>query len=86
MPFLAGVRNSKFRKLVFPGDALEFEGQVIHKGSGYALAECVGRRDGTIVCDAELMFTIKAFPSPQFRETFLTWGERVNLPIREFVK
>jgi len=86
MPFLAGVRNSKFRKLVFPGDALEFEGRVTHKGSGYALAECIGRRDGATVCDAELMFSIRPFPSPQFRETFFAWGERLNLPIKEFTK
>ena len=42
MPFLAGVKEAKFRTLVFPGDALEFEGGVVHEGSGYAVAECKG--------------------------------------------
>ncbi len=35
MPFLAGVKEGKFRNLVFPGDTLEFEGTVVHEGSGY---------------------------------------------------
>jgi 3-hydroxyacyl-[acyl-carrier-protein] dehydratase len=86
MPFLAGVKEAKFRSLVYPGDALEFEGSVVHEGSGYAVAACTGRRDGTKVCDAELTFRIMPFPSPQFRESFLAWAERLNLPVQEFVR
>ena len=86
MPFLAGVKEGKFRTLVFPGDALEFEGGVVHEGSGYTIAECVGRRGGAKVCDAQLTFRIMPFPSPQFREAFFAWGERLNLPVKEFVK
>jgi 3-hydroxyacyl-[acyl-carrier-protein] dehydratase len=86
MPFLVGVKEGKFRTPVFPGDALEFEGSVVHEGSGFVVAECTGRRDGTPVCDAQLTFRILPFPSPQFREAFLGWGERLNLPVREFVK
>jgi 3-hydroxyacyl-[acyl-carrier-protein] dehydratase len=86
MPFLAGVKEAKFRALVHPGDALEFEGSVVHEGSGYAVAACTGWRDGTKVCDAELTFRIMPFPSPQFRESFFGWGERLELPVREFVK
>jgi 3-hydroxyacyl-[acyl-carrier-protein] dehydratase len=86
MPFLAGVRSGKFRKLVVPGDALEFEGRVTHRGSGYAMAECVGRRDSAHICEAELMFTVRPFPNPQFREAFFALGERLNVPIKEFAK
>ncbi len=86
MPFLAGVKEGKFRTLVFPGDALEFEGSIVHDGSGYAVAECVGRRAGIRVCDAELTFRIMPYPSAQFREAFFEWGERLGLPVREFVK
>ena len=45
MPFMAGVKDAKFRNPVFPGDALEFEGRVVHEGSGYAVGEGKGRRD-----------------------------------------
>jgi 3-hydroxyacyl-[acyl-carrier-protein] dehydratase len=86
MPFLAEVKEAKFRTLVFPGDLLEFDGSVVHEGSGYAVAECAGRRDGKKVCDAQLTFRIMPFPSPQFREAFFAWGERLELPIKEIVR
>jgi 3-hydroxyacyl-[acyl-carrier-protein] dehydratase len=86
MPFLAGVKEGKFRTPVFPGDALEFEGGIVHEGSGYTIAECTGRRGGAKVCDAQLTFRIMPFPSPQFREAMVAWGERLGLPMRELVK
>ncbi len=86
MPFLADVKEAKFRTLVFPGDSLEFDGTVVHEGSGYAVAECTGRRDGKKVCDAQLTFRIMPFPSPKFREAFFAWGERLELPIKEIVR
>jgi 3-hydroxyacyl-[acyl-carrier-protein] dehydratase len=86
MPFLAGVKEAKFRTLVFPGDALEFDGSVIHEGSGYTIAQCTGRRGGTKVCNAELTFRIMPYPSPQFRDAMFAWGERLSLPMREFAK
>ncbi len=86
MPFLAGVKEGKFRTLVFPGDRLEFDGSVVHEGSGYTVAECTGRRDGKKVCDAQLTFRIMPFPSPQFRAAFFAWGERLELPIKEFAR
>jgi 3-hydroxyacyl-[acyl-carrier-protein] dehydratase len=39
LPALAGVKEGKIRNAVFPGDELEFEGKVIHDGSGYASAK-----------------------------------------------
>jgi 3-hydroxyacyl-[acyl-carrier-protein] dehydratase len=86
MPFLAGVKEGKFRTLVFPGDRLEFEGSVVHEGSGYTVAECTGRRDGKKVCDAQLTFRIMPYPSPQFRDTFFAWGERLELPIKDLAR
>ena len=86
MPFLAGVKEGKFRTLVFPGDQLEFDGSVVHEGSGYTVAECTGRRDGKKVCDAQLTFRIMPFPSPEFREAFFAWGERLELPIKELAR
>ena len=46
MPFLAAVKEAKFRTAVFPGDELEFEGKVVHEGSGFTVGECKGRRKG----------------------------------------
>jgi 3-hydroxyacyl-[acyl-carrier-protein] dehydratase len=86
MPFLVGVKHAKFRQLVFPGDTLEFEGSVVHEGSGYSIAECTGRRDGAKVCNAELTFRIMPYPSEQFRRAFFEWADRLKVPFREFVK
>ena len=86
MPFLVGVKEGKFRTAVFPGDALEFQGQVVHEGSGYSVSECQGRRDSKVVCDAQLTFRIMPYPSPQFRDLLWEWAERINLPVKEFVR
>jgi 3-hydroxyacyl-[acyl-carrier-protein] dehydratase len=86
MPILVGVKDAKFRTLVFPGDALEFEGSVMHEGSGYTVAKCTGRREGTVVCDATLTFRILPFPSPQFRQALLEWAERLDLPVKELAR
>jgi 3-hydroxyacyl-[acyl-carrier-protein] dehydratase len=86
MPILVGVRDAKFRTLVFPGDELEFEGTVVHEGSGYTVGKCTGRRQGTVVCDATLTFRIMPFPSPQFRQAVLEWAERLELPVKEFAR
>jgi 3-hydroxyacyl-[acyl-carrier-protein] dehydratase len=86
MPFLAGVKEAKFRAAVFPGDTLEFEGKVLHEGSGFTVGECRGRRENAVVCDAHLTFRIMPYPSPQFRQMLWDWAERLNVPVKEFVK
>ena len=86
MPILAGVKEAKFRTLVFPGDQLEFEGSAVHEGSGYTVGKCTGRRQGTVVCDATLTFRIVPFPSPQFRHAVLEWAERLQLPVAELAR
>ena len=46
MPFLIAVKEGKIRSPVLPGEELEFEGKVIHEGSGYAVGEAKGRCKG----------------------------------------
>ncbi len=46
LPALAGVKEAKIRSAVFPGDELEFEGRVVHEGSGYAIGEAKGLVQG----------------------------------------
>jgi len=66
MPFMAGVKDAKFRSAVFPGDALEFEGRVVHEGSGYAVGEGKGRRDGKVVCNAQIISASCRFRATNF--------------------
>jgi 3-hydroxyacyl-[acyl-carrier-protein] dehydratase len=86
MPILVGVKESKFRTFVSPGDALEFEGKVVHEGSGFSVGECKGLRDGKVVCEAQVTYRLIPYPSPQFREALWQWAERINVPVKEFVK
>jgi 3-hydroxyacyl-[acyl-carrier-protein] dehydratase len=86
LPALAGVKEGKIRTAVFPGDELEFEGKVVHEGSGYAMGESKGWRKDTVICDAKLTFRIVPYPNPQFRQTLWEWAERLDFPLKEFSK
>jgi 3-hydroxyacyl-[acyl-carrier-protein] dehydratase len=86
MPFMAGVRDAKFRTAVLPGDKLEFEGGVAHEGSGYAVGEAKGLRQGKIVCNAQIIYRLMPLPSPEFRHALFAWAERLDVPVEEFIK
>jgi len=86
MPFLAGVKDAKFRAAVFPGDELEIEGRIVHEGSGFTVGEAEGRRKAKLVCQARFTYRMLPYPSPQFREAILEWAERLQVPVKELVK
>ena len=86
MPILVGVREAKFRTPVFPGDTIEFEGSLVHEGSGYAIGDCKGLRNGKAVCEARLTYHMMPYPSGQFRKAVGEWAERLNISIKEFAK
>jgi 3-hydroxyacyl-[acyl-carrier-protein] dehydratase len=86
MPLLAGVKEGKIRSAVFPGDALEFEGKVIHEGSGYTIGQVKGLRDGKGVCDAQITYRLLPYPNPEFRKAVREWAERLHFPFKEPVK
>jgi 3-hydroxyacyl-[acyl-carrier-protein] dehydratase len=71
---------------VFPGDELEFEGKVIHEGSGYAIGEAKGWSKGKPICDATLTYRIVPYPSKEMREGLWEWADRINFPAREYAK
>ena len=86
MPILVGVKEAKFRTVVHPGDALEFEGKVVHEGSGFSIGECAGWRGGKKVCEGQVTYRLIPYPSPQFRDALWEWAERINLPVKELAK
>jgi 3-hydroxyacyl-[acyl-carrier-protein] dehydratase len=83
MPFLIGVREAKFRSPVLPGEELEFEGKVIHEGSGFTVGEAKGRRQGRTICEAQITYRLMPFPNPEFREAMRQWAKRIELPLKE---
>jgi 3-hydroxyacyl-[acyl-carrier-protein] dehydratase len=86
MPFMAGAKEAKFRAAVFPGDELEFEGRVVHEGSGYTIGECKGLRQSKVVCSAQITYRILPFPSPNFRKALFELAERLDVPVKELSK
>ena len=86
MAILAGVKEAKFRTLVFPGDELEFEATVLHEGSGYTIGQAKGMRDGKAVCDAQITYRLLPYPNPEFRKAVREWAERLQFPFKEPVK
>ena len=86
LPALASVKEAKLREPVFPGYRLEFDGQIIHDGSGFAMAECQGRREGKVVCSAGLTYRIIPYPSGTFRQTMLDMARMLEFPLEEFLR
>jgi len=86
MPFLVGLKEAKFRRPVLPGDELEFEGQMVHEGSGFAVSTCRGRRQTVAVCEAQITYRVMAFPTPQLRKELMDWAERIDVPVKELAK
>jgi 3-hydroxyacyl-[acyl-carrier-protein] dehydratase len=80
MPFLAGVREAKFRTFVVPGDVLDLEARMEHDGSGYAMTEARILRQGKAICDAKLTFRVMPFPSPDFRTMMTDNAVRLGYP------
>lgn len=86
LPVLASVKEAKVRTAVYPGMKLSTEGEVIHEGSGYAVAEGVCKSGNDPVADAKLTYRIIPYPSPEFYHTMVAWAERINFPLQEFRK
>jgi len=86
MPILAGVKEAKMRSAVLPGDTLEFEGHIIHEGSGFTVGEINGRRGGKGVCDAQITYRMLPYPNPEFRKAIRDWAQRLQFPFQEPVK
>jgi 3-hydroxyacyl-[acyl-carrier-protein] dehydratase len=86
LPALVGVKEAKLREPVFPGYRLEFDGHIIHDGSGFAMAECQGRREGKVACSAGLTYRIIPYPSDTFRQTMLDMARALEFPLEEFLR
>ena len=86
MPFLIGVKEAKFRTPVLPGDILEFEGTVVHEGSGYTVGGCKGTRRGKPVCEAQITYRVLPFPNQEFRTALFEMAARLEVPVSEFSK
>jgi 3-hydroxyacyl-[acyl-carrier-protein] dehydratase len=67
MPFLAAFKEAKLRDFVTPGQALALTAAIVHEGSGYTITKAEIRSAAKLVCDAQITFRLREFPSPEFR-------------------
>ena len=84
MPFLIGVKDAKFRSPVLPGDELEFEGKIIHEGSGFTVGKAAGRRKGRAICEAQITYRVMPFPNAELRRAMVQWAESIQLRVKDF--
>jgi 3-hydroxyacyl-[acyl-carrier-protein] dehydratase len=82
MPFLAGIRDAKFRNFVKPGDTLDLFAKAIHEGSGFAVAQARAELDGKTVCDATIMYRVVDFPNEEFKRSMLEVAANVGVSVK----
>jgi 3-hydroxyacyl-[acyl-carrier-protein] dehydratase len=82
MPFLAAVKDAKFRTFVTPGTVLSLNAKLLHEGSGYAMTKAAAVANGKAICDAEITFRVLAFPDPSMRKAMEEWATRIAFPVQ----
>ncbi len=82
MPFFAAVKEAKLRSFVAPGQKLSVTASIKHEGSGFAMTSAEIRRDGKVVCSAELTFRLVEFPSPDFRASMERVAAEIEFPMQ----
>ena len=80
MPFLAQVKDAKFRTFVTPGQKLMVSAKLMHEGSGYVVTDAKITLAGKPVCDATLTLRVMDFPNAEVAEKMRETGARVGLP------
>ena len=80
MPFLAAVKDAKFRMFVTPGQKLSVKAFLDHDGSGYAVTKASILLDGKSICDATLTLRVLDFPNDQMKLQMREAATRVGFP------
>jgi 3-hydroxyacyl-[acyl-carrier-protein] dehydratase len=83
MPFLAQVREAKFRTFVEPGARLTVTATLDHDGSGYAMTDAKITHEGKPVCSASLTFRVLQFPNDEMNRQMRETAARIGLPNSE---
>jgi 3-hydroxyacyl-[acyl-carrier-protein] dehydratase len=79
MPFLAGVKEAKFRTFVQPGELLSITAALEYEGSGYTITKAFIEVNGKRVCDATLTFRVVDFPNPDMTGYIGDTATRIGL-------
>lgn len=80
MPFLAAVKDAKFRTFVTPGMVLSVTATLLHEGSGYAVTKANITTQGKAICDAVLTLRVMTFPNDEMSQQMRKTAERIGFP------
>jgi 3-hydroxyacyl-[acyl-carrier-protein] dehydratase len=83
MPFLAAVKDAKFRTFVVPGMVLVVEAKLEHDGSGYAVTNAKITSAGKQICDATITLRVMPFPNVEIRQHMRDQADRLGVPSEE---
>jgi 3-hydroxyacyl-[acyl-carrier-protein] dehydratase len=81
MPLLAAFKEAKLRSFIKPGTALIASATLQHEGSGFAITQAEIKRDGRLVCNAEITFRLVPFPNPEFLSNLKEVATSIGLPV-----
>ena len=83
MPFLAALKDAKFRTFVVPGMVLDVEAKLEHDGSGYAVTNARISSAGKPICDATITLRVLAFPNAEINRHMRESAARLGLSSEE---
>src|SRR5438105_916761 len=67
MPILASVKEAKLRSFVTPGQLLLLKADLLHEGSGFAVAQAQIECEGKLNSSAQITLRLIELPSPEYR-------------------
>jgi len=82
MPFLAAIKEGKFRNAVFPGAEIKVEATLTHQGSGYAIVAARVLSAGAGVADAELTMRLVPFPSKELADVVIARARSLGFNVQ----
>ena len=85
MPLLAAIKEAKLRSFITPGTALRIHAKLQHEGSGFAVTEAEIKREGRLVCNAEITFRLLPFPNEEFLANLKDVGRNIRFPFEAHV-
>lgn len=80
MPFLAAVKDAKFRTFVTPGMVLSVTASLLHEGSGYTVTKANISCQGKAICDAVLTLRVMPFPNEEMSKQMRAQANRIGFP------
>jgi 3-hydroxyacyl-[acyl-carrier-protein] dehydratase len=81
MPFLATVKDAKFRTFAKPGQTLSVDAMLEHEGSGFSVTSASITLGDKTICDATVTFRITDFPNDEMKVHMRNVATRIGLSV-----